>query len=203
MRLGLPKGRLLEGVLGRLERAGVTFHFDSDRHYKPASNEPAISAKLFKARAIPQLLALGNIDLGFTGLDLVAEAGYEQIVDLLDLGLNRVELVVAVARAERDLLESPPRRPVVIATEYEQLAARWAMEHRLAHIAIQTHGSTEAYLPEDADIIFDCTETGATLAANDLVIIDRLMVSTTHLFANRRALESNPAVEELAARLEP
>lgn len=205
MRMGLPKGRLQRGVMDLLSQTGLTFEFDSDRHYRPASSDPTVTAKLFKARAFPQLLALGNIDAGFTGLDVVTDAAYDQVVDLLDLGLNRVELVAAVARSWAGLLEDPPRRPLVIATEYERLAARWATERQLAHIVIQTHGSTEAYLPEDADIIFDCTETGATLAANDLVVVDRLLVSTTHLFACRRALGDatrGPRIRRLVASLE-
>ena len=204
MRIGLPKGRLYAGVAAALEGIGWTFQYSSDRDYRPRCSQAGVEAKLFKARAIPQLLALGNIQAGFCGLDLVSEADYEGLVELVDLGLNRVELVVAVAEHQADLLENPPKRPLLIATEYEGLADRWALKRGLAHITLMTHGATEAYLPEDADIVFDCRETGATLLANKLVVIDRLFASTTRLFTSQAALDdpdSGPAVQALADRL--
>jgi ATP phosphoribosyltransferase len=200
MRLALPKGRLLDGVLSRLAAAGLRFTFASDRDYSPAASDLAVRAKLIKPRAIPQLVALGNFDAGFCGLDLVREGGYDDCLPLLDLGLNRVEIVVAVPRGNESILRDPPRRPVLIATEYERMADEWALRHGLAHITIQTWGSTEAFAPEDADIVFDCMETGRTLAANGLVVIERLMTSATHLVAHRRAAES-PEVRALAEKL--
>jgi ATP phosphoribosyltransferase len=204
MRLALPKGRPLKGALELLERAGITFRFDSDRDYTAESNEPGLVGKLIKARAVPQMVALGNFDAGLCGLDVVSEASYEQCLPLLDLGLARVELVVAVVKGKEQILTSPPRRPILIATEYERIADAWASRHGLAHITIQTWGSTEAYPPDDADIILDCVETGRTLEANNLTAIERLLVSTTHLVANRLALEGASAraeIERLAARL--
>ena len=204
MRLALPKGRVWENVGRLLASVGITFRFESDRDYSAPASEPGLSGKLIKARAVPQMVALGNFEAGFCGLDLVMESDYEQVVPVLDLGLNRVELVVAVARGQEGLLASPPRRPLLLATEYERLAGRWANRHGLAHITVQTWGSTEAYLPEDADVVFDCVETGRTMAANDLVVVDRIMASTTWLVANRDALcdpASGAAIRSLAARL--
>lgn len=204
LRLALPKGRLLEGVRARLVSAGVTLGFASDRDYRPSTSDPDLTAKLVKARAVPQLVALDRFGAGFCGLDLVREADYEQVVPVLDLGLNPVELVVAVPADRAGLLDDPPRRPLLIASEYERLADRWALARNLAHITLQTWGSTEAYAPEDADVVFDCVETGRTLAANGLVVIERLFASTTHLVASRAALEDparRPALDALVARL--
>lgn len=203
MRIALPKGRLLENVLALLEQAGLSFVFAHARNYRPTCNQAGVSAKLVKVRAIPQLVALGNFDVGFSGLDLLREADYDQVVPLLDLGLNPVELVVAVPRGKETIVDDPPRRPLLIATEYVNIADRWALERNLAHITIQTWGSTEAYAPEDADIVFDCTETGTTIAANDLVVIDRIVRSSTWLVANRAALEAatRASIDDLTARL--
>jgi ATP phosphoribosyltransferase len=202
MRLALPKGRLLEGTFVRLARGGLTFRFASDRDYRPTCSDPTVQAKLVKVRAIPQLVALGNFDVGFCGLDLVREAGYDDAVPILDLSLNRVEIVVAVRRGQDNLLAQPPKRPLLIATEYERLADEWALRHNLAHITIQTWGSTEAFAPEDADIVFDCMETGRTLEANGLVIVDRILSSATWLVANRRALKTQrAAIDDLKDRL--
>lgn len=205
MRLALPKGRLWENVGRLLANVGITFRFECDRDYSAPASEPGLSGKLIKARAVPQMVALGNFEAGFCGLDLVMERDYDQVVPVLDLGLNRVELVVAVARGQEGLLACPPRRPLLLATEYERLADRWANRHGLAHITVQTWGSTEAYLPEDADVVFDCVETGRTMAANHLVVVDRIMASTTWLVANRDALchlASGAAIRSLAARLQ-
>jgi ATP phosphoribosyltransferase len=203
VRIALPKGRLFEGVMRLLSQAGLTFEI-TDRNYTPVASDPRVTAKIVKARAVPQLVALGNFDAGFCGLDLVEEASYEDPVVLLELGLNPVDLVVAVSPSQIDILSQPPRRPVLIATEYERIADRWALAHNLAHITIQTHGSTEGYAPEDADIVFDCRETGCTLAQNDLVVIDEILSSSTSLVANRFALEAEDVghqVRELEARL--
>ena len=188
MRFALPKGRLLAGVTELLARAGLTFAFDNDRDYSGVGSVEGTSGKLIKARAVPQMVALGNFEVGFCGIDLVRESDYEQVQPLLDLQLNAVTIVVAVPRARAGILANPPRRPLLIATEYERLADAWAFKQGLAHITIQTHGSTEAYVPEDADIIVECVETGRTLEANGLVVVEQLFRSTTHLVANRMAL---------------
>jgi ATP phosphoribosyltransferase len=204
MRMAMPKGRLLDGVSDRLRRAGVTLTFLNERDYRPKASGAALDVKLVKARVVPQLVALGQFQVGFAGLDLVREADYEQVVAVADLGLNPVRIVVAVPQDRVGLLDAPPRRPVVIATEYERIADRWALARNLAHIVIQTYGSTEAYAPEDADIVIDCVETGTTMAANGLVIIEELFRSTTHLVANRAALEDDstrPSIEALTHRL--
>jgi len=203
VRLVLPKGRLLDGVVAALDRVGLTFAF-VDRNYRPTCSDPSVRAKLLKVRAIPQLVALGNFDGGFCGLDLVREADYEDVVPLVDLGLNAVQIVVAVPAGRPSVLDAPPRRPVLVATEYERLADRWALGRNLAHITIQTYGSTEGYAPDDADVVFDCRETGRTLAANDLVVVETLMDSSTWLVANRRSLADptlGPSIRDLAERL--
>lgn len=204
MRIALPKGRLLDGVLKLLAAAGMVFRFRDDRDYRPTTTTPNVEAKLLKVRAIPQMVALGNFDVGFCGLDLIREAGYEQVEPILDLGLNCVTLVVAVPHDKRHLMDELPPRPLLIATEYENIADRWATDRNLAHVTIQTWGSTEAYAPDDADIVFDCIETGRTMAANNLVVIDRIMASSTHLVANYAALnstETGPAITALRASL--
>lgn len=182
MRIAIPKGRLMEAVVQRLERSGVTLTFASPRDYSPKISLPHCTARLFKPRAIPQLVAFGMYDLGFCGLDLIRDAQYENTQPMLDLGVGKVEIVVAVSEQTPNLLTKPPQRPLVIATEYTQIADEWAFRRGLAHITIQTHGSTEAYAPVDADIVIDCTETGDTMQANGLVIVEHLFTSTAFAF---------------------
>ena len=184
LRVALPKGKLLDQTMAFLADRGFGFHFKGDRDYSPRVSGFNARAKVIKVRAIPQLIALGNFHVGFCGLDLIRDAGYENVEALCDLGLNRVTLVVAQPKGS-NFLANPPKRPIVIATEYEALASQWALQHGLAHIIIQTWGSTEGYAPEDADIVFDNAETGRTIDANGLEIVESIMDSSTHMVVNK------------------
>src|SRR3989339_508905 len=132
---------------------------------------------------------------------ILSESGitftFKNVCVIYDLGLNPVRLMVAVHESQKGILDYPPERPLIIATEYESLAARWAFEKGLSHITVQTHGSTEAYAPEHADIIFDCVETGVTMKANNLVIVDEILDSTTHLVANKFSLRNRYLSEQI------
>ncbi|MBI2473499.1 ATP phosphoribosyltransferase [Candidatus Uhrbacteria bacterium] len=197
IRIALPKGRLFAGVQQALANVGLAFQQPHPRTYMLASNQEKLQGKLFKPRAIAQLVALNRYQIGFVGLDLVQEADLEDVIPILDLGLNRVDLVVAIPATTPNILTDPPKRPLVIATEYMNLTDRWAFKHNLAHITIQTWGSTEGYAPEDADIIFDCCETGDTIRANGLIIVDRLVSSSTWMIANKSALEDPRQAQEI------
>ncbi|HCC23279.1 TPA: ATP phosphoribosyltransferase [Candidatus Falkowbacteria bacterium] len=189
MRIALPKGRLLDGVIKALQSVGVEFHQLNPRNYRPECNWPNFSAKMIKPKAVCQGIAMGNFDLGFCGLDLITEAGYEMAVPILNLGLNPVKLVVAVPPCFTNIVINPPSRPIVIATEYSNIASRWAYARNLAHVIYYTGGSTEVFPPEDADMVFDCVESERTMKANNLIIIDRIMDSATWVVVNKLAWE--------------
>lgn len=189
MRVAVPKGRLAAGVMlwFDTEPARQVFgeiSFPNERSYRGVSSRPDVQVSLIKPRAIPQLLSLGFFDVGFCGLDLLVEAAYHQVLSLIDLNLNQVQLRVGVPLEKRGILENPPARPLIIATEYPGMAEQWAFEKGLACIVVQTFGGTEAYVPDIADIVIDCVETGATLEANGLVPVDLLMKSSTYLIAS-------------------
>jgi ATP phosphoribosyltransferase len=202
--LALPKGRLLAGVEARLNAAGLALergHDGSDRCYAVKTNLPGVSGMIVKVRAIPQLLALGSFSLGFCGRDLIADSSHAtDLVPLFDLGLNPVRIVVAVHESQATVLDQRPNRPLVIATEYEGLAAVWALNRKLPAIIVNTYGSTEGYAPAKADIVFDCVETGDTMRANGLVIVEELLHSSTWIVAGQSAAQ-RPEVRELAHRL--
>lgn len=199
MKVAVPKGRLWPGVQNRLREAGVEVNQTDPRCYRLACDRPGFDMRLFKPRAIPQLVALDVCQFGFVGLDLLKEAGYENAVPIVDLGLNPVEIVVATHASTENVLVRPPRRPLVIATEYVNLADRWAHQRGLAHITVQTWGSTEGYAPEEADIVFDCRETGATIASNGLVVLERIMTSSTWLAGNESAVRAMDMDDDLRA----
>lgn len=184
IKIGIPKGRLFKPVLDILKQSDIYLDIKNDRDYRPKSNVKDIEFKIFKPRAIPQLIVLGNLDAGFTGLDLARESGYTQFGFNIEYEVAKVDLVVAVHNSNPNLLLDPPKRPLLIATEYPNIASNWASNHNLAHIILKTYGATEAYAPEDADIVLDCVETGNTMEANNLVIVDKIMSSSLHLFVN-------------------
>jgi ATP phosphoribosyltransferase-like protein len=98
-----------------------------------------------------------------------------------------------------------PRRQLVVASEYECLTRKWIDDRRLDAACVRSYGATEVFPPEDADIIVDCTATGATLRANGLVSIDMLLRSSTRLYASPAAW-AEPAkrrrIEDFALLLE-
>ena len=178
MIVGIPKGRLEAGVLATLARAGFALTFPTERALRSLPVEGIIFQR-FKPREIPRLLHRGQLQAGFTGLDLLRDGDYEDLLPVVDLGFGAVDIVVAAA--EPGLLEDPPPRPLVIATEYKRLAHAWAFERNIAHVIQETSGSTEGYVPDFADLCIDCVETGATLRENGLFVLETLFRSTAQL----------------------
>jgi len=197
VRLALPKGRMQTGALTLLGDAGIRVHADA-RGYRPTLSLPGYDTKLLKPQNIVEMLHVGSRDLGFAGADWVAELGGD-VVELLDTGLDPVRIVAAAPEAlARDGALDRGQRIVV--SEYERLAAGWIAERGLDAVQMRSFGATEAFPPDDADVIVDNTATGSTLAAHGLVVIDELMRSSTRLYANPRALEE-PRVREAADEL--
>src|SRR3989339_161494 len=94
MQVGLPKGHLKENIIRILSESGITFTFKNDRDYRPVCNLSWIEAKMFRAGAIPQLVSLGKVDMGFCGLDLVREKDYENVCVIYDLIINHTNIFI-------------------------------------------------------------------------------------------------------------
>ncbi|HKA58937.1 MAG TPA: ATP phosphoribosyltransferase [Gemmatimonadales bacterium] len=188
-RLGLPKGRMEQGVLTLLADAGIRVR-PSARGYRPDVSLPGVEAKLLKPQNVVEMLALGSRDVGFAGADWVAELKAD-VVELLDTGLDPVQLVAAAPAGLLDAGRLPrvPERRLVVASEYERLARGWILANGVCAEFVRSYGATEVFPPEDADVIIDNTATGATLEANGLIVVDVLMRSSTRLYAHRRALD--------------
>lgn len=185
LKVALPKGRMQEQVLQLLADAGVKVRVD-ERGYRPSISLPDTDAKILKPQSIVQMLHVGARDIGFAGADWVAELGAD-LVDLLDTAMDPVRVVVA---APESILVAGqlPKRPLVVASEYEQLTRKWIAARGLDATFLRSYGATEVFPPEDADVIVDNCATGSTLRANHLAIVDEVMQSSTRLFANRAAL---------------
>jgi ATP phosphoribosyltransferase len=186
IRLGLPKGRMQEGVFTLLAEAGIKVTAGS-RGYRPSVSLPGFEAKILKPQNIVEMLHAGSRDLGFAGADWVREMKVE-LVELLD---TRMDPVRVVAAAPTVFLEEGklPKRHLVVASEYEQMTRQWIADEGLDASFVRSFGATEVFPPEDADIIVDNTATGSTLVANGLTIVGELMKSSTKLYANPKLLE--------------
>ena len=186
IRLGLPKGRMQEEVVRLLADAGIDLAH-GPRDYRPRISLAGFEAKFLKPQNMVEMLQAGSRDVGFAGADWVAELGAE-LVELVDTGLNPVRLVAATT-PEFMANGGPSSKPFVVASEYESLTRAWLEKRNFAASVLRSFGTTEVFPPEDADYIVDVTATGATLEANNLVIVDELMASSTRLYANAAALD--------------
>lgn len=196
LRLALPKGRMADGVTALLAGAGITTRMDP-RGYRPTLSVPGFDTKVLKPQTVVEMLHAGSRDLGFAGADWVAELAGD-CVEVLDTGLDPVRLVAAAPEAL--LVDGRlPRRPLVVASEYERLTRAWIAAQGLDATFVRSHGATEVFPPEDADCIVDNTASGSTLRANRLAIVDELLRSSTRLYASPRAL-ADPARREAIER---
>lgn len=201
LKLGLPKGRMEEGVTKLFEDAGIRIKA-SNRTYRPLISLPQFEVKVLKPQNIVEMLAVGSRDLGFAGADWVFELNAE-LVELLDTGLDPVRIVAA---APKDLVANGGllNRELIIASEYERVTCSWIDSKKLRATFLRSYGATEVFPPEDADCIVDNTATGATLKANGLEIVEELMTSSTRLYANPRVLdqpEKRSQIEDLVMLL--
>ncbi len=186
-----------EGVFSLLADAGIRVAAGR-RAYRPTVSLAGYEAKILKPQNIVEMVELGSRDMGFAGADWVAELG-ARVTEIFDTRLDPVRLVAA-APAGILVRGKLPHRPLVVASEYETLSRRWMRRRKLQGTFVRSYGATEVFPPEDADVIVDNTASGATLAANNLAIVDEVMASSTRLYANPRFLATR-AGREAADRL--
>ena len=200
LRLALPKGRMQSEVDRLLVDAGLELSA-TDRGYRPRLiGLERIETKRLKPQAIVSMLASGSRDLGFAGVDWVEELDLD-LVEILDTGLDRVRIVAAAP--EGVVLDAG--RTLRIASEMRRIAARWAAARGIDWAPVRSWGATEVLPPEDADVIVDVVQSGATLAANGLRILDEIATSSTRLFASREAMacsDRRAEIERIAALVE-
>jgi ATP phosphoribosyltransferase len=189
LKLGIPKGSLQEATVDLLARAGwkVTL---SSRSYVPAIDDPEIDCLLVRAQEMARYVETGALDAGITGHDWVQETSAD-VLELAELvyakqRLARVKWVLAVPedssiRSPRDL------EGKVIATEVvgitQQYLAKFGVKARVEF----SWGATEVKVPQLADAIVEVTETGASLRANRLRILDTVLESSTVFIMNRKS----------------
>ncbi|MCS7032993.1 MAG: ATP phosphoribosyltransferase [Phycisphaerae bacterium] len=198
LRIGLPSGSLQAATIDLFAKAGYRIRM-AERSVFPQFDDPQIAAVLFRAQEISRYVVDDIIDCGLTGYDWIVENGSEaQIVEICELEYSRasgnpVKWVLAVPE------ESPVRRPEdlahgIIATELVNVTRSFFAARQIPVTVEFSWGTTEIKA-RLLDAIVDATETGSSLRANNLRIVETLLVSTTRFIASRRAWE-NPVKRE-------
>jgi ATP phosphoribosyltransferase len=189
LKLGIPKGSLQDATLQLFARAGWRISADA-RSYFPAIDDPEITCMLVRAQEMARYVETGALDAGITGRDWVMETGAEvtEIAELLyaKQSLAPVRWVLAVPEAS-DAASVSALEGKVIATEVVNLTRKYLAKHNVKARVEFSWGATEVKVPELADAIVEVTETGASLRANRLRILDTVLESRTVFIANRAA----------------
>jgi len=187
--LGLPKGSLEESTRSLFAKAGWRITTDS-RSYRPSIDDPELDGRFVRAQEVSRYVEHGFFDCGLTGLDWIQENGSD-VVEVCDLVYSRSSVsksrwVLCVAE------DSPVRVPgdlagKRIATELVQTVRRYFESRKIPVTVEFSWGATEVKVPDLVDAIVDITETGSSLRANKLRIVDTLLETNTKLIANKKA----------------
>ena len=190
LKIGLPKGSLQESTFALLRAAGWDFAVSS-RSYYPTVNDPELRAMLARPQEMSRYVERGVMDVAITGLDWTLENGSDvEVVERLVYAKatrNPVRWVLAVPE-ESPIKSAKDLEGKVISTEVVNLVKRYLEKHGVRAKVEFSHGATEVKVPYLADAIVDVTETGSSLRANRLRIVDTVEESVTVVVANRAAL---------------
>ena len=186
LRLGIPKGSLQDATIALFQRAGWNIYANG-RSYFPSIDDSEIECTLIRAQEMARYVDHGALDAGLTGIDWVVESGREvkSVTSLVyaKQSRQRVRWVLAVPddspyQKAEDLADK------TIATALVEVTKRYFAEKNVPVKVEFSWGATEVKPPTLADAIVEVTETGSSLKANRLRIIDTVMESETHLIAN-------------------
>jgi ATP phosphoribosyltransferase len=200
-----------------LATAGIVVSEDPRNPRRPAINLDGVNVKVIRPQDMPLQVANGNFDLAITGEDWLADHLFKfpssPVKKILSLGFGRVRIVAVVSKklpfeSPQDF-RAPLRRQDItslrIASEYINIADKYARDNHLSPCRlIPTWGATEAFLPEDADLLIENTQTGRTLAQHGLRIIDTLFESSACLIGSAQAADGIKAksIADIIQRLE-
>ncbi len=187
--LGLPKGSLQESTIRLFRRAGYRITV-SGRSYTPRIDDDEIECLLFRAQEIARYVERGVLDVGLTGKDWILENDAD-VVEVEDLVYSKAtskpyRWVLAVPE-DSDIQNVRDLEGKRIATELVEATKRYLQQHGVSAQVEYSWGATEIKAPLLVDAIVEGTETGSSLRANRLRIVDTVTLSTTKLIANQQA----------------
>jgi len=190
--LALPDGHQQLPTLRLLSKAGIQID-DNSGNRRPITNLTGVLVKMIRPQDMPLQVANGNFDLAITGRDWLTEHLYQfpssPVRELLNLKLGRVKIVAVISKdlSVDDVhslkqLNAERLVPFRVASEYVNIADKYARDNHLGpYRVIPTWGASEAFVPEDADLLIENTQTGRTIARHNLKIVDILFESTACL----------------------
>src|SRR5260221_7214954 len=189
LRFGLPKGSLQEATIEKMAKAGYNISVSS-RSYIPYVDDEELEIRMIRAQEISRYVEHGYLDCGITGYDWIQENG-SKVHEVGEFQFSKVS-----RQPTRWVLAVPEDSPIKsakdlagkrIATEVVNLTRKYLRRHKIKAEVEFSWGATEVKAPELVDAIVEITETGSSLRANNLRIVDTLLISTPRLIANHAA----------------
>ena len=188
LKLGLPTGSLQKGTIELFDKAGFAIA-DSERSYLPSIDDEQIRLTLLRAQEMSRYVAGGELDAGITGYDWIMESGSDvlEVCELLfSKTTNKPARWVLAVPDESQVKSAKDLAGGIIATELVNVTRKYFADKNINAKVEFSWGATEVKA-RLVDAIVELTETGATLAANNLRVIDTVMTSTTRFIANKQA----------------
>lgn len=206
IRLGIPKGSLQEATLHLFASAGLPI-FITDRSYFATTGDAEVECMLIRAQEMARYVEHGVLDAGLTGLDWVVESGLE-VITVCDLiyakqSRGKVRWVLAVPEAS-SYQRAEDLDNLIVATELVNVTRKYFESKNVVVRVEFSWGATEVKPPMLADAIVEVTETGSSLKANRLRILDTVLESNTQIIANKTAwqdFDKRRKIEHLALML--
>jgi len=225
IKFAIPKGSLEKTTYEIIENAGYRI-YGKDRTYRPKLNDPDIEVKILRPQEIPVIVSEGMADIGITGQDWIVETNAD-VETLTNLEYGKINVILAVPKDSKanslsDLIDefATNGRNLRFSTEYLNLVSGYIMNNKAykkrfgsksplmitpwwrkgdnPRVSLYlSFGATEAKPPEDADAIFDVTETGSSLDQNNLKSIETVMESSAVLIANKKAAADRAKREKI------
>jgi ATP phosphoribosyltransferase len=206
LRLGIPKGSLQDATIALFKRAGWNIYADG-RSYFPSIDDTEIECMLIRAQEMARYVDKGVLDAGLTGIDWVVESGLDlttvTTLTYAKTSRRKVRWVLAVPEGS-GFEKAEDLEGKTIATELVEVSKRYFASKGVNVKVEFSWGATEVKPPILADAIVEVTETGSSLRANKLKIIDTVMESETHLIAGKPALADDwkkSKIEQIAMML--
>lgn len=210
LRLGIPKGSLEEATLALFRQAGWTITPRS-RNYYPDVDDPELACALVRAQEMAPYVANGTLDLGLTGLDWILETQTESAVEPVctltySKSSNQPSRWVLVVREDSPVGSVADLEGLKVATELVGFTRRYLAERGIGASVEFSWGATEAKVVEGlVDAAVEITETGSTIRAHGLRIVEDILYTETRLIANPRAMEDpskRAKIEQIALMLQ-
>lgn len=201
IKIGLPAGSLQESTIKMFKKAGWSISLGS-RAYVPKIDDPELVARFIRAQEIPRYVESGKLDFGLTGADWVAEnnADVVEVARLVYAKRTRSILKWVLAVPNDSKIKSvKDLEGKKIATEVVNITAKYLKANGVKSDVEFSWGATEAKPPELVDAVVEITETGSSLRANNLRIIDTIMESSTVIIVNKQSWKNKDIRKKVEA----